>query len=174
MLQIPGTLCLPTIRQSIYNVHALNTLKVLCSALHRLDKVSLEQHLQIVKEFLHMSTEESHLQVLRILQLNPELNQRGLALKLGVSLGKINYCLKALLGRGFIKVQNFQNSRNKLAYAYILTPAGISVKAELTALFLKRKISEYEALDHEIEQLERELKAAQVPTISDQPFPSHG
>ena len=121
-----------------------------------------------------MSTEESHLQVLRILQLNPELNQRGLALKLGVSLGKINYCLKALLGRGFIKIQNFKNSHNKLAYAYILTPAGISEKGELTALFLKRKIAEFEALDNEIEQLERELKAAQVPTITDQPFHNHG
>ena len=144
------------------------------SSFVRIDIGCLKKHQQIFKELLRMSTEESHLQVLRILQSNPELNQRGLALKLGVSLGKINYCLKALLKRGCIKVQNFQNSRNKLAYAYILTPAGISVKAELTALFLKRKIAEYEALNHEIGQLERELLAAQVPTIADQPLHSHG
>ena len=130
--------------------------------------------LQNFKEHLNMSTEESYLQVLRILQLNPELNQRGLARKLGVSLGKINYCLKALLGRGFIKVQNFQNSSNKLAYAYFLTPDGISAKAELTALFLRRKIAEYEALDCEIELLKGELQASQIPKTVDQPFQSHG
>lgn len=121
-----------------------------------------------------MSIEESHLQVLRILQLNPELNQRDLALKLGVSLGKINYCLKALLGRGFIKVQNFRSSGNKLAYLYLLTPAGISKKAELTALFLQRKVAEYEALNQEIEQLRCELKAAEVPKPASQTSRSHG
>jgi EPS-associated MarR family transcriptional regulator len=107
-----------------------------------------------------MSTEESYLQVLRLLQANPRVNQRGLADALGISLGKTNYCLKALMSKGLIKVQNFRNSDNKLAYAYLLTPAGILEKANLTARFLKRKVSEYEALNKEIEQLRQELESA--------------
>jgi EPS-associated MarR family transcriptional regulator len=108
-----------------------------------------------------MSTEESHLQVLRLLQTNPRVNQRGLADALGISLGKTNYCLKALMSKGLIKVQNFRSSDNKLAYAYLLTPAGIAEKANLTARFLKRKVSEYEALNQEIQQLKRELESAE-------------
>lgn len=107
-----------------------------------------------------MSTEESYLHVLRLLQTNPRVNQRGLADALGISLGKTNYCLKALMSKGLIKVQNFRNSDNKLAYAYLLTPAGIVEKANLTARFLKRKVSEYEALNKEIEQLRQELESA--------------
>lgn len=110
---------------------------------------------------LKMSTEESHLQVLRLLQTNPRVNQRGLADALGISLGKTNYCLKALMSKGLIKVQNFRSSDNKLAYAYLLTPAGIAEKANLTARFLKRKVSEYEALNHEIQQLRQELESAE-------------
>lgn len=121
-----------------------------------------------------MSIDESHLKVLRTLQLNPVVNQRDLALELGVSLGKINYCLKALLSRGFIKVQNFQKSGNKLAYAYLLTPAGVSVKAELTALFLMRKVAEYEVLNQEIEQLKRELKSIPVLNTTESVLRSHG
>jgi EPS-associated MarR family transcriptional regulator len=109
-----------------------------------------------------MSTEESYLQVLRLLQTNPRVNQRGLADALGISLGKTNYCLKALMSKGLIKVQNFRSSDNKLAYAYLLTPAGIAEKANLTARFLKRKVSEYEALNHEIEQLRQELESSAV------------
>jgi EPS-associated MarR family transcriptional regulator len=101
--------------------------------------------------------EESHLRVLRLLESNPHMSQRDLAELSGVSVGKINYCLKALLGKGLIKMQNFRNSQNKLAYAYLLTPAGISAKADLTAMFLKRKIAEYEALKHEIELLKQEV-----------------
>lgn len=104
-----------------------------------------------------MPTEESYLQVLRLLQRNPRVNQRGLADALGISLGKTNYCLKALMSKGLIKVQNFRNSDNKLAYAYLLTPAGIVEKANLTARFLKRKVSEYDALSSEIQQLRKEL-----------------
>jgi MarR family transcriptional regulator, temperature-dependent positive regulator of motility len=129
---------------------------------------------QTFKNSVHMSIDESHLKVLRTLQLNPVVNQRDLALELGVSLGKINYCLKALLSHGFIKVQNFQRSGNKLAYAYLLTPAGVSVKAELTALFLMRKVAEYEALNQEIEQLERELKSIPVPITTESALRSHG
>lgn len=115
-----------------------------------------------------MSTEESYLQVLRLLQTNPRVNQRGLADALGISLGKTNYCLKALLNKGLIKVQNFRSSDNKLAYAYLLTPAGIAEKANLTARFLKRKVSEYEALNHEIQQLRQELENTQAlaPEVS--------
>lgn len=122
-----------------------------------------------------MSTEESYLQVLRLLQANPRVNQRGVADALGISLGKTNYCLKALLNKGLIKVQNFRNSDNKLAYAYLLTPAGIAEKANLTARFLKRKVSEYEALNHEIQQLKRELEGAEgiAPDVA-KPGPEAG
>ena len=73
--------------------------------------------------------EENHLKVLRLLEVNPQLSQRDLADALGISLGKTNYCLKALLGKGFIKMQSFNKSQNKLAYAYLLTPMGITEKA---------------------------------------------
>lgn len=101
--------------------------------------------------------EESQLKVLRMLEANPHMTQRDLAEALGISLGKANYCLKALLDKGLIKVQNLRNSQNKLAYAYLVTPIGILEKAELTARFLKRKVAEYESLKHEIEALRREV-----------------
>jgi len=86
------------------------------------------------------------------------MSQRELAHALGISLGKTNYCLKALLKKGLIKVQNFRNSQNKLSYAYLLTPMGINVRAELTVRFLKAKRIEYEALKREIAQLQREAQ----------------
>ncbi len=86
------------------------------------------------------------------------MSQRDLAHATGISLGKINYCVKALLGKGLIKMQNFRNSRDKLAYAYLLTPAGISAKTELTSMFLRRKIAEYEALKGEIDLLTKEVR----------------
>ncbi|MGZ3159259.1 MAG: MarR family EPS-associated transcriptional regulator [Burkholderiaceae bacterium] len=101
-------------------------------------------------------TEEAHLRLLRLLAANPRMSQRDLADALGVSLGKTNYCLKALLAKGHIKMQNFRNSQNKLAYAYLLTPEGITEKTGLTGRFLKRKIAEYESLKHEIELLKLE------------------
>lgn len=100
--------------------------------------------------------EESHLKVLRLLESNPELSQRELSHALGVSLGKTNYCVRALLDKGLIKMQNFRNNGNKLGYAYLLTPAGIAAKAELTRNFLKLKVREYEALKREIEELQRD------------------
>lgn len=108
-----------------------------------------------------MSTEEAHLQVLRLLQKTPQVNQRGLAEELGISLGKANYCLKALIGKGLVKVQNFRNSENKLSYAYLLTPLGIAEKANLTAQFLKYKLAEYERLDLEIQLLRNEFRDGQ-------------
>lgn len=95
--------------------------------------------------------------MLRLLEANPQLSQRELSVALGVSLGKTNYCLKALLERGLIKIQNFRNSQNKAAYAYYLTPEGISRKTILTAGFLKRKLAEYENLKREIELLKSEV-----------------
>ena len=105
-------------------------------------------------------SEEIHLQVLRIIESNPEITQRELAESLGVSLGKTNYCLKALIDKGWLKANNFKNSNNKLAYAYVLTPTGIEEKANITVLFLKRKLWEFEALKEEIEQLRREVGEA--------------
>ncbi len=101
--------------------------------------------------------EESQLKVLRLLQQNPRMNQRQLASALGVSLGMTNYCLRALLAKGLLKMQNFRNSDNRLAYAYLLTPAGITAKAELTARFLRFKKAEYERLKREIDALQREV-----------------
>ena len=100
--------------------------------------------------------QEAHFRVLRLLEGNPQMNQRDLAAAAGVSLGKTNYCINALLDKGLIKVQNFKSNNRKLAYAYLLTPAGIAEKATLTQRFLKRKMEEYEALKAEIELLKHE------------------
>jgi len=97
----------------------------------------------------------SILRVLRLLDASPRLTQREMARELGVSLGKANYCLRALLGEGLVKVQNFRNSTNKRAYGYLLTPEGVAAKADLTRLFLARKREEYDALRVEIERLQR-------------------
>ncbi|WP_417277142.1 MarR family EPS-associated transcriptional regulator [Castellaniella sp.] len=99
---------------------------------------------------------ESHLKVLRLLEANPGVSQRELAHDLGISLGKTNYCIRALLSEGLIKMQNFRNSDNKAAYAYLLTPEGIVAKADLTRRFLAQKLQEYEALRREIDHLREE------------------
>jgi EPS-associated MarR family transcriptional regulator len=101
--------------------------------------------------------DDVHYRLLKLLAERPEISQRGLAQALGVSLGKINYCVKALLDQGWVKASNFKNSKNKLAYAYLLTPSGIDAKARITASFLKRKLGEYEALKLEIAQLRSEV-----------------
>ena len=113
--------------------------------------------------------EENHLKVLRFLEVNPHLSQRELADALGVSLGKTNYCLKALLGKGLIKMQSFKKSQNKLAYAYLLTPDGIAEKAGLTVRFLARKVAEYESLTLEIEALKAEMSNAQTTGLETSP-----
>ena len=105
--------------------------------------------------------EDTYFRVLRLLKENPDLTQRELAEKLGVSVGSLNYCLKALIEKGWIKVQNFSQSKNKFGYVYILTPRGISEKAALTSGFLKRKLAEYEAIKAEIESLNLELQSKQ-------------
>ena len=102
---------------------------------------------------------------MRLLEANPQLSQRDLAVALGVSLGKVNYCLKALLGKGFIKMQSFRKSPNKLAYIYLLTPVGMAEKAGLTVRFLERKVAEFESLTLEIEALKSEMNHAQVKSV---------
>ncbi|AYV57205.1 MarR family EPS-associated transcriptional regulator [Leptospira kmetyi] len=95
--------------------------------------------------------------LLRILEENPEVNQREISEILGISLGKVNYCLKALMDKGWIKAKNFKNSKNKLAYAYFLTPMGIEEKARITVRYLKVKMQEYEQIKKEIEELKKEV-----------------
>jgi EPS-associated MarR family transcriptional regulator len=104
--------------------------------------------------------DEIHLKVLRLLKDSPQLNQREMADALGVSLGSINYCLRALMDKGYVKMQNFISSHNKLAYSYLLTPSGISKKTHLAAQFLKRKVTEYKMLQAEIEALKLEVDIA--------------
>jgi EPS-associated MarR family transcriptional regulator len=103
--------------------------------------------------------DETELQVLRELELEPQLNQRSLAERLGLSLGKANYCLRALVSKGLVKISNFRRSDNKLAYSYLLTPSGIQEKARLTVAFLRRKQQEYERLQSEIANLKDEVAA---------------
>jgi EPS-associated MarR family transcriptional regulator len=103
--------------------------------------------------------DQTRYRLLKLLEGNPELSQRQLAEELDVSVGKVNFCLRALLARGLVKVQNFRNSNNKLAYAYYLTPKGAREKIRTTAGFLQRKLKEYEAMEKEIEELKREVRA---------------
>ena len=108
--------------------------------------------------------DSSILRVLRLLDVSPRLTQRDIAREMGVSLGKANYCLRALIGKGFVKAQNFRNSTNKRAYLYLLTPDGVAAKADLTRHFLARKRQEYDALGLEVERLQRESESfVEVP-----------
>jgi EPS-associated MarR family transcriptional regulator len=100
--------------------------------------------------------EDTTFRVLRILAQEPDISQRDLADRLGLSLGGLNYCLRALIDKGFVKLENFSNSRHKFGYVYILTPAGLLEKAALTGRFLKRKMTEYEALKAEIASIRSE------------------
>jgi EPS-associated MarR family transcriptional regulator len=96
-------------------------------------------------------------ETIRTLEKNPAQSQRDLASALGVSVGRVNYCLKALAEKGMVKVENYRTSTNRLAYLYLLTPAGVAEKAVLTRRFLARKMAEYDALKCEIAALQREL-----------------
>jgi EPS-associated MarR family transcriptional regulator len=105
-----------------------------------------------------MLSEEVRYKLLRLLEPNPSLSQREVARELGISLGKVNYCLKALVNKGLIKAANFKNSKNKAAYMYLLTPRGLEEKARVTTRFLQIKTQEYEALRQEIEQIRQEAE----------------
>jgi EPS-associated MarR family transcriptional regulator len=105
-----------------------------------------------------MLSDEMRYKLLRLLQANPGMSQRDVAQELSVSVGKVNYCLKALIRRGWVKATHFKNSQNKAAYLYLLTPRGMQAKASLTVEFLQVKMHEYEQLRAEIEQIRREAK----------------
>lgn len=105
-----------------------------------------------------MVTDATSLSVLRLLAASPHLSQREVASSVGVSLGTANYCVRALIAKGFVKAENYRKSSNKVAYLYLLTPAGVAGKADLARRFLARKVKEYEALRHEIEVLRRESR----------------
>ncbi|MFC1837484.1 MarR family EPS-associated transcriptional regulator [Thermodesulfobacteriota bacterium] len=104
------------------------------------------------------SNHEISYQIFRILSKNPNLNQRQMAKEMGLSLGKFNFCLKELVKKGFVKINRFKSSDNKAKYMYILTPKGIEAKTKITVNFLKRKMSEFEKMQKEIEELKREIE----------------
>jgi len=97
-----------------------------------------------------------HYRLLKLIEQKPKISQRELATELGLSLGKLNYCLKAFITRGLVKVDNFRRSDNKLAYSYLLTPKGIEEKARVTVRFFRRVETEYETLKQEVASLERQ------------------
>lgn len=101
--------------------------------------------------------EDVHFRVLRLLENRPEASQREIAEELGVSLGAINFCVKALIDKGHIKLANFRASKNKLGYVYVLTPEGIAHRTQLAAGFIRRKVAEFEAIQAELEQLRGEF-----------------
>ena len=108
-----------------------------------------------------MLDDNTRYRLLKLLQANPEMSQRQLAAELEVSVGKVNFCLRALLDKGLLKVRNFRDNKNKLAYAYYLTPKGAKEKVRATSGFLRRKLAEYEELERQIEELRREVGAEQ-------------
>ena len=103
-----------------------------------------------------MNNQDIRLDLLRRLESNPQCTQRELSREMGVSLGKVNYCMKKLTEKGLIKLTNFSHSLNKMGYAYLLTPSGLEEKSRLTFSFLKRKVIEYEILKKEINALKLE------------------
>lgn len=109
---------------------------------------------------------EVRFRVMRLLEEEPHLSQRDIAARLNISLGIVNYCLRALVDKGQVKIRNFRAAGNKLRYAYILTPKGIAAKTALTGDFLRRKMAEYEALKAEIDALENELAEGSVRELA--------
>jgi len=105
-----------------------------------------------------MLTDEFRAKILKKLQEDPQISQRDLARELGISLGRANHCLRALMDKGLIKANNFKNNRNKKAYMYYLTPRGMTEKARATARFLEVKVAEYEALQREIDHIRRDMQ----------------
>lgn len=102
--------------------------------------------------------EDVHYRLLRLLEQEPQLSQREIAGRLGISLGKVNYCVRALVNRGWVKISNFYKSHNKQAYLYKLTPSGLMEKAVLAVHFLRSKEAEHRALMNEIEMLRKEVR----------------
>lgn len=105
----------------------------------------------------HHPSQEVRYRLLSYLAAHPDATQRELARELGVSIGKVNYCVQALVAKGWLKIRNFQKSRNKSVYLYLLTAKGIEEKMDVTSAFLQRKLEEYEQLTKEIARLRREV-----------------
>jgi EPS-associated MarR family transcriptional regulator len=103
-----------------------------------------------------------HYKLLKVLEENPDVTQRELAARLGISLGKANYCLRALMGRGLVKMDNFRRNPNKMGYVYLLTPSGIEEKARFAVSFLRLKLHEFDALKAEIERLQLEVENSEA------------
>lgn len=118
---------------------------------HRLNRPAADP-----ETYAPATSDAAQFEVLRLIDGAADLSQRELAARLGMSLGKANYLMRALIERGFVKAQNYRNSGNKLAYLYVLTPSGMRRKAALTRLFLERKVREYDALREEIARLQEE------------------
>lgn len=114
--------------------------------------------------FLDSEADDARLMVLRELEKDPHISQRALSRQLGISLGKTHYLLQAVLAKGWVKMRNFERSDRKLAYSYLLTPAGMIEKARMTRDFLHRKEGEFQALRQMIDELHRELGTATEPT----------
>ena len=110
--------------------------------------------------------QEIRYRLLKILSKDPNFTQREMAKKMGISLGKVNYCLSELAKKGFIKISRFKSSRNKIRYIYLLTPRGLEEKARLTLSFLKRKTLEYEEISRQIRDLAREVEEERLEDIS--------
>ena len=119
---------------------------------------SLLDNFLINNSFSIMTNDELEYRVLKWLQNNPNVTQRQLASELGVSLGKVNFLLKSLTQVGWVKLENFKRSDNKMGYAYLLTPSGLMGMAKITRSFLERKEVEYQQLENEIQQLRAEVK----------------
>ncbi len=111
-----------------------------------------------------MSQQDARIRILRLIEANPDYTQRQISEALGVSLGSVNYCLRAMINIGFVKAKNFRSSDNKLRYAYILTRQGVAEKLSLTGAFLLRKLQEFEALKLEIDALQSEVGHAMLRT----------
>src|SRR3972149_4517356 len=107
---------------------------------------------------------EESLHIIREINRSPEMTQRELSSRLGISLGKVNFLINALIRKGFVKVENFKKSSNKISYLYKLAPGGIEEKSRMTYLFLKRKMREYERLELEIRQLREEVRKSGSPS----------
>lgn len=113
-----------------------------------------------------MLTDEYRYRILKLLEANPQASQREIARTLGISLGKVNYCLKALIERGWVKANNFRHNEQKRAYLYLLTPKGIQAKATVTIRFLKWKLDEYESLKRELAELRLDTEKMKRVSVS--------
>lgn len=115
-------------------------------------------------------TDESRYRIFRLIEKNPAISQREVARELGVSLGKANFCLRALIGKGILKASTFCNSRNKRAYIYVLTPSGIEERARITLRFLKKKKEEHEKLQREIVELMEQARQLNTDNARKHPW----